>query len=123
MKYNILKLSQISFDLCDAPSVIIKHMRNNDVQLCQETINLGIYSKKIKYVHIIDTQTNSITIPKEKFVQLNVKGIFFIKNNIVNKKQINNTFATWLYKQKKYKLCTNNNNIGRYIVKCILYEI
>ena len=105
---------KISFDLCDAPSVIAKHKCNNKVQLCQETINLGFYSKKIKYIHIIDTQTNSIIVPNENFVQLG------IKNKIVDKKQINNTLANWLYNQKKDKMCTNNNNNGRYIVKCKL---
>jgi len=107
-------MMKLSFDLCDAPSVIAKHKCNNNIQLCQETINLGFYSKKIKYIHIIDTQTNSIIVPNENFVQLNVK------NKIVNKKQINNTFANWLYKQKKDKMCTYNNNIGRYVVECKL---
>jgi hypothetical protein len=103
---------KLMFDLSEAPSVIAKHKKNGDVELCKKTIDIGFYSKVIKNIRIFDKETDSITVPNKEFT--------CIKTNkkVIDKDNIFETFAYWLYTQKKDKLCTNYNTLGRYIVEC-----
>ena len=103
---------KLIYDLTETPSVVAKHKKNNKVQLCKKTVDIGFYSKPVRNVCILDKKTNSTITPNKEFVCIETN------NKVVDKNKIFTTFAYWLYRQKRDKSCTNRNIFGRYIVEC-----